>query len=610
MIRHPQVEQLLLQTERGLSGIRNPRFRKFLRQALEEAAEGDLEKLRAAQNYKRFPVPVEEFLLSDVYMDAKKFLYPAVVDELIEVNSGKYVEALFVGGIGSAKTTSALYTNAYQIYLLSCLKSPHKPFGLDPSSEMLFAFQNRTETLAKTVSYNRFRAMIRHSPYFQKHFMFDKRMESRMLFPYRIEVVPCGASQFGTIGQNVIGGVIDELNFMDVTSNSKRSVDGGTYDQAQTTYNSIATRRKTRFSSQGKLPGILCLVSSRRYPGQFTDHKEMEAKTDPTIYIYDKRVWEIKPDSFKEPKFPVFIGDVSRKPRIVEDPDELEEVDEEDLNLYDFIPETFRQDFQNDIYQSLRDVAGVSTLALTPFITNVAAVNECFGKRPSLLTLDKADMITKRPNADPKAVSNPHLPRFVHGDFSINGDSTGVVMGHVSGFKAVPRGDTVEVLPIIEIDFAFEIVAPKNGEVEFHRIRTMLYNLRDKMGINIKWATFDSFQSRDSIQTLRQQGIRTGLQSMDTKVTPYVVLKQALYDERVRIPENQKLKLELLSLEYDTRKDKIDHPSTGSKDIADSLAGVVFGLTNRREIWTSFDISPSRIPEELKERLKKDNTKE
>ena len=52
---------------------------------------------------------------------------------------------------------------------------------------------------------------------------------------------------------------------------------------------------------QGKIPGLLCLVSSRRYPGQFTDVKEAEAKKEidmtdkSTIYVYDKKAWEIKP---------------------------------------------------------------------------------------------------------------------------------------------------------------------------------------------------------------------------------------------------------------------------------------------------------------------------
>jgi hypothetical protein len=181
-----KTDQLLIQADKALSRIRNQRFKEFLREAIDEASEGDFSKLKMAHNYKHFPVPVEEFLISDVYMDAKHILYPEVLEELIEINSGKYVETVFVGGIGSAKTTSALYTNAYQIYLLSCMRTPHKAFGLDPSSELLFAFQNKTETLAKTVSYNRFRAMIVHSPYFQKHFMFDKKLESRMLFPHRI----------------------------------------------------------------------------------------------------------------------------------------------------------------------------------------------------------------------------------------------------------------------------------------------------------------------------------------------------------------------------------------------------------------------------------------
>ena len=72
----------------------------------------------------------------------------------------------------------------------------------------------------------------------------------------------------------------------------------------------------------GTLPGMLCLVSSRNYPGQFTDKKEAEARTNKRIYVYDKRLWEIRPERFNGEKFRVFIGDETRKPRILED-DEL-----------------------------------------------------------------------------------------------------------------------------------------------------------------------------------------------------------------------------------------------------------------------------------------------
>ena len=51
----------------------------------------------------------------------------------------------------------------------------------------------------------------------------------------------------------------------------------------------------------GKLPGLVCLVSSRNFPGQFTDQKEAEAKRQvrdsgkTKIYVFDKRGWEVKP---------------------------------------------------------------------------------------------------------------------------------------------------------------------------------------------------------------------------------------------------------------------------------------------------------------------------
>jgi len=48
---------------------------------------------------------------------------------------------------------------------------------------------------------------------------------------------------------------------------------------------------------QGMLPGLLCLVSSKNYPGGLTDRKVAEARTNKTIFVYDKRLWEIRPDA-------------------------------------------------------------------------------------------------------------------------------------------------------------------------------------------------------------------------------------------------------------------------------------------------------------------------
>jgi hypothetical protein len=560
----------------------------------------------AASPYRVPPVDVETFLLDPYYLNLHGQVYDLVLPEVVECNSGKYVEAVFTGGIGSAKTTVALWTTAYQLYLLSITRSPHALYGISVNDELIIVFQNITEKLARTVDYPRFKAMIAGSPYFQQHFAFDDSLDSEMHFPNRIIVKPVSGSSMATIGQNVIGGLIDELNYMAVIEKSSRSVDAGTYNQAIEVYNSIARRRKSRFLSGGKMPGILCLVSSKRYPGQFTDIKEEEAKKDPTIFVYNKRVWDIKPEAFSTRKFRVFIGDDFRKPRILEDG---EKVEPEDQHLVDHIPEDFRVDFEKDTTNALRELAGVSNLTKSPFIPDPAAINRVFIKRKSIFSRDDTDFDRRELKIIPDVFINPEMPRFCHIDLAVSGDSAGVTIGHVDRFMTMDRGGGIsELLPHIHIDGALEVVPPRNGEILFYKLRRLLYMVR-ALGLNLRWVTFDAFQSVDSIQLLRQKGYSVGLTSMDKETTPYDFLKAAIYDKRVDIPQNPKLLKELRELQFVlntlNKKFKVDHLPTGSKDIADSLAGVVFGLTMRREVWGSFNIPLIMVPDSIKEAIKK-----
>ena len=563
-----------------------------------------LTAVEEASKYDRVPVDIKTFIEYPQYLDKLNQVYPKVMEHLIECNNGNYVEVVFTGGIGSGKTTAALYTIAYQLYLLSCMSSPHRQFGLDTSSEILFIFQSINAKLAKQLDYNRFRAMIEEAPYFKHHFPFKKDIESKLIFPNRIEVVPVSGQETAAIGQNVIGGLIDELNYMSVVEKSALSVDGGAYDQAVALYNSIARRRKSRFASRGQLPGILCLVSSKKYPGQFTDKKEEEAKKElkdngkTTIYIYDKRVWQIAPAGrFGKGRFTVFIGDVSRKPRVVE-PHEKKYYEHEPDMLME-IPYEYRGDFDDDIINALREIAGVSTLARHPFFVNTDAVTRCFGKTKSILTDQWVDFKHTRTKAIPKLIKLPQYKRYCHIDLGLTGDSAGVAVGHVPRFKKVKHGDHEEMLPIVKLDFVLEVRPPKNDEIHFENIRQLLYKLRE-LGLPITWVSLDSYQSVDTLQILRSRGFITGLLSMDKTRLPYEIMKTAAYDGRLWLPEHDKLKLEMVSLEDNPEDGKIDHPANGSKDLSDAVAGVTSGLTMRREIWFQHGIHTNQIPESIK----------
>jgi hypothetical protein len=560
------------------------------------AIEWLLTKAAESEKYRELPVDFRTFVECDQLLKKRSILWPEVLRHGAEMNSGRYVEVVLTGGIGVAKTTLAIYSQAYQLYVLSCMRAPHRLYDLDPASEILIVFQSINKNLAMDVEYRRFRAMIDTSPFFEQRFPFNRDRLNEMRFVNNIVVKPVSGQDTAAIGQNVIGGIIDEVNFMAIVEDSKVVRDGSVFDQAAQNYNAIARRRESRFMQLGSLPGLLCLVSSKNYPGGLTDRKQAEARTNPLIYNYDQRLWDIRPDRFGPERFRVFVGDETRHPRILSDQDI---VTVEDEPLVVAVPLEYRRQFDNDLLKSIRDIAGYSTQSLHPFMLNTDAVAKCFGKVKSIGSREGVDFKTSNLQAFKELIQNPGEPRFAHIDLAKTKDSAGVSIGHVPGFKHINRGDYQDTLPIVQYDLILEVMPPPGGEIEYERIRTLLYNLRDKLLLPIKWVTFDQYQSTDSMQILSQNGFVVGYQSMDTDTHPYDLIKQAFYDGRIVAPAHAKAQKEMCTLEFDAKKLTIDHPPQGSKDVSDSMAGVAFGLTMRREIWVRHQVPLSRIPASL-----------
>ena len=93
-------------------------------------------------------------------------IWPKLVDMIEKVCVGGYVESVWTGAIGTGKTTASLYAQAYKLYELLCLWSPHATYGLDPTSEIEIVFQSLNKDLAASVNYERFRAMLDRAPIF------------------------------------------------------------------------------------------------------------------------------------------------------------------------------------------------------------------------------------------------------------------------------------------------------------------------------------------------------------------------------------------------------------------------------------------------------------
>jgi hypothetical protein len=162
--------------------------------------------------------------------------------------------------------------------------------------------------------------------------------------------------------------------------------------------------------------------------------------------------------------------------------------------------------------------------------------------------------------------------RFIHIDLALKRDRAALSMVHCTGLKEVKTLMGVEKLPIINVDLVYSWEASINQEINFSSIRQMIVDLCRKF--DVAKVTFDRWQSIEMIQSLRGQGINADFHSV--KKTDYDTLMTAIYDTRLRgywnelLVEEELLKLRLFG------NNKIDHPNSGSKDLADAVTGATF----------------------------------
>lgn len=582
-------------------------LREQYQEALEQVSrDGDLEHLLELTRYVRGVVPLDEFLFSPTYLGiGEDELYPGVIETLEALDDEQYVECIMKGAIGGGKTTTANLGMARQIYKLSCMRNPQQTFGIQQHSSIVFTIQSVRLNTAKQAVFEEMVPFFANSPYFKEIFPYNRRITSQLRFDYHnVIVMPVSSSNTGAISMNVIGGLLDEVNFMQKIAKSKNTGadDKGEYDQAKELYLTLSKRRRSRFMHKGKLPGTLFLVSSSRYPDDFTEEKAKEALMcggeDPEIYVFSKSLWESKGrDRYQEAEFRVLVGNERTRSRIL---NEGEIISDEGVNIIQ-VPEDFRREFEKDIDGSVRDFAGQTTLASSPFIHNRESIFDCIQLAAdydyrSVYPRDELDLEIGVPSIAPERIRDDvKAMRVAHVDLALTRDSAGLAVGHIAGTKTMERRNpdtgvvTVETLPVIAYDLIMRINPPRDGEIDFAAVRQILYDMRDNNGIPIKVVTTDGFQSTDFRQILAKKRFVTEYLSLDRTTQPYRTFRDALYDRRVLMPAHQTLVKELTELEYVQHgsKEKVDHKPRGSKDVADAVCGVAMYLLTRRSSWST-----------------------
>lgn len=162
--------------------------------------------------------------------------------------------------------------------------------------------------------------------------------------------------------------------------------------------------------------------------------------------------------------------------------------------------------------------------------------------------------------------------RFIHIDLGLKRDRTSLCMVHSPGIKEVKIGDSIEQLPIVNMDYIRSWKGSQTSEVPFDEVRREIVMLCKRF--DVAMVTFDQWQSADMIQSLRASNINADLHTV--RKADYDTLSTCIYDGRFRgywnplLVEDELLKLQLQN------GTKVDHPTSGSKDLADSVAGATF----------------------------------
>lgn len=184
-----------------------------------------------------------------------------------------------------------------------------------------------------------------------------------------------------------------------------------------------------------------------------------------------------------------------------------------------------------------------------------------------------------------------------------HGDSLGMCMGHIPEIVEVDG----ELKPYIVIDFLLRIKPSGGQQLMLSDFRQIIYYVRDELKFNVSVVTLDGFQSVDSIQIMRQKRFNTAELSVDRKKGPYEDLRQAIYERRIEFPaymvyanKGDTEKLNIVKKELMELTDvglKIDHPPKGSKDVSDSLAGVVHVLMGNNAYRRGARRTYSNVPQ-------------
>jgi len=515
----------------------------------------DFERLLSKDEFTMEPVSIEQFVQDQHYLGlpplspiqleivrhSTQIFKKTTLQHLMGEQEGsdyydKYTdnEVICMLGKGSGKDHCARISMAYTAYLMHCLRDPLGYYGKAKGVyiDLLNLAVNAQQ--AQRVFFEPFKNLLLGSPFFNE-VGFEPRVSEIFFFSRPVRCFSGHSESEGWEGYEVMTIILDEIAAFktDVELKGETRSKGS----ASAIYNMSKLSVMSRFPEVGKV----ILLSFPRYKGDFIQQRYFDSRNnkEPKTWSMKAATWEVNPTIKREQLESEYIRNpIQARARFECEPPNME-----------------------DAYFRDADQVRKSFMYREDPMNEDGTFKSWFNN------------------------SDGHT-RFIHVDLALKRDRAALCMAHCAGFKEIKTSMGVEQLPIINVDLVYSWEATVGAEINFASIRQMIVDLHRKFDVGL--VTFDRWQSIEMIQSLRSMGINSDFHSV--KKTDYDTLMSCMYDTRLRgywnelLVEEELLKLKLYG------NNKIDHPSTGSKDLADALAGAVYNSLDHIAVNAELEI--------------------
>lgn len=540
-------------------------------------------------NYRDKPPTPQNFI-------SEKYLGPAAVHTYDRIKtvfeqfmdpSKPYRNLILYPHIGWGKSYLSMLTTLYIGTHLSMMRNPYKFFGLNPATVLAQLLVSYSLKKSSEVLLEPLLAILETSPFFEKVHTRESMAKKEADFARMNNIdriywttasptsqiqlsnganIKTASSPSSLLGLSVVSGVLSELAFFR---------DAGKSDEyIMRVFNDLKARVDNRM--KGNYFGRTLLDSSpNTLDSPIDDYIVNHAHNDPTNYIVQGSVWKWAPEEYDTSRmFAVYTGGKGQVPRILFDDKERAEFSPE--KVID-VPVQLSQFFKDDIYKSLKDLAGIPSGSADSLIYDYEKIERIFDARlrniythiaarsednpKGLIWNQVASLFFKDKAGRKEFWYKPHLPRCIAVDQSLAHDVSCIAAVHV---ERIPESDE----HMFVVDFTIPI-APMGGRINLDAIKFFIEDLRNLGNMYISHVSFDQFQSESSIQYLKAVNFETEKLSVDSTTDPYFNLVSLVETGRVVVGRNLYMKNNLKSLrvvrqskEGKTKKAKVDHDTT------------------------------------------------